>query len=143
MPNSTYIISSEFPDMVIPLIENAKKSIDVIVFDWRWYPQNPGSTVQLFNQAMVRAARRGVDIRVIANNDQIISTLKSQGISAKRALTAKLVHCKMMVVDSEIVVLGSHNYTQNGFEQNLEVSVIIEDDECVLRFQNYFNNLFK
>jgi len=40
-----YISGREYPVKVIPLIEQSVKSIKIIVFDWRWYPQMPG---QLF-----------------------------------------------------------------------------------------------
>ena len=65
------IIGKEFPDKVIPLIDNAKYTIDIVVFDWRWYPQDPGASVQLFNQSIVRSVRRGVKVRAIANRNQI------------------------------------------------------------------------
>jgi len=136
------IIGKEFPQKVIPLIENAKKTIDIIVFDWRWYPQDPGSQVQLFNQAIVRAARRGVKVRVIANNDEIVRVLKQIGCEARRILTKKLVHCKIMIIDNETVIIGSHNYTQSAFQMNLELSVILDNLENAADFSNFFQNLF-
>jgi len=142
MQNITPIIGKEFPKKVIPLIENAKKTIDIIVFDWRWYPQDPGASVQLFNQAIVRAVRRGVKVRAIANNDEIVRVLNSIGCEAKRLLTEKLVHAKMMIVDDEIVILGSHNYTQSAFQMNLELSVILDNLENTADFSNFFQNLF-
>ncbi len=63
------IIGKEFPQKVIPLIEQAKTSIDIVVFDWRWYPQDPGASVQLFNQAIVRAVRRGPGQPLPARSD--------------------------------------------------------------------------
>lgn len=136
------IIGSQFPKKVIPLIENAVKSIEIIVFDWRWYPQDPGASVQLFNQAIVRAVRRGVKIRVIANNDEIVRVLKSVGCEAKKLKTASLVHCKFMIIDDGLVITGSHNYTQSAFQMNLEASVIFEDLEAALSLKNFFKNLW-
>jgi phosphatidylserine/phosphatidylglycerophosphate/cardiolipin synthase-like enzyme len=136
------IIGKEFPKKVIPLIEAAKTSIDIVVFDWRWYPQDPGASVQLFNQAIVRAVRRGVKVRVIANNDEIVNVLKQVGCDAKRLLTAKLVHPKMMIIDNEIAVTGSHNYTQSAFQMNYEISMILQGREEIERLMEFFNNLF-
>lgn len=136
------IIGKEFPKKVIPLIEQAKTSIDIVVFDWRWYPQDPGNPVQLFNQAIVRACRRGVKVRVIANNNEIISTLKSLGVQAKKLLTKNLVHSKLMLIDGETAIMGSHNYTQSAFTMNFEVSTILKGREELQRFVDYFNNLF-
>jgi len=136
------IIGKQFPEKVIPLIDNAVKSIDIVVFDWRWYPQDPGATVQLFNQAIVRAVRRGVRTRAIVNNDEIVRVLKSCGVLAKRLIAKNLVHVKLMVIDDKIVIVGSHNYTQSAFQMNFELSVILDNPEGLAEIQSFFNNLY-
>ena len=136
------IIGKEFPKRVIPLINSAVSSIDIIVFDWRWYPQDPGASVQLFNQAILRAIRRGVKIRVIANNDEIINVLKSEGCETKRLITKSLVHCKVMIIDQKIMITGSHNYTESAFQMNLELSVAFDDSVAINKSLVFFNNLF-
>ena len=136
------IIGSEFPKKVIPLIENAVKTIEIIVFDWRWYPQDPGASVQLFNQAIVRAVRRGVKVCALANNDEIIRTLRENGVDARRIKIKNLLHCKLILIDSGLVIIGSHNYTQMAFQSNLEVSVIFEDKLTADRLKIFFYNLW-
>ena len=142
MPQVQTIIGREFPKKVIPLIERAAKSIDVIVFDWRWYPQDPGASVQLFNQAILRAIRQGVKIRVIANSDEIVNILKSEGCQTRRLITKNLVHCKVMIIDRQIMITGSHNYTESAFQMNLELSVIFDDLSAINKSLVFFNNLF-
>jgi phosphatidylserine/phosphatidylglycerophosphate/cardiolipin synthase-like enzyme len=136
------IIGKQFPQKVIPLIDEAKRSIDIIVFDWRWYPDDPGNPVQLFNQAIVRAVRRGVQVRAIINNDDITATLKSVGVNAKRFISQKLIHGKTMIIDGEIAIVGSHNYTQYAFTMNYEVSVLVEGREEIAKLTEFFNNLY-
>jgi phosphatidylserine/phosphatidylglycerophosphate/cardiolipin synthase-like enzyme len=136
------IIGKEFPQIVVPLIDSAKKSIKVVVFDWRWYPQDPANPVQLFNQAFVRAARRGVEIEAIANNDEIVKTLLDQGIKAKRVLLKTIIHSKLIIIDGKIVVIGSHNYTQSAFTFNQEISVAISDCSDIDKFNLFFHNLY-
>jgi len=136
------IIGSQFPKVVIPLIDKAKFSIDIVVFDWRWYPQDPGASVQLFNQAIVRASRRGVKVRAIANNDEIVNILNQNGCQAKRLLTSKLVHPKIMIIDEETAITGSHNYTQSAFQMNYEVSMILHGREEIQRLIDFFKNLY-
>jgi phosphatidylserine/phosphatidylglycerophosphate/cardiolipin synthase-like enzyme len=136
------ISGREYPQKVIPLIESAKNSIDVVVFDWRWYPNDSGASCQLFNQAIIRAVRRGVKIRAVANNDQIIQILKNEGCEAKRLKTTKLVHSKLMIIDKKIIIMGSHNFTQSAFQMNLELSVILSGDGWEDSFLSFFNNLW-
>jgi len=136
------IIGKEFPDKVIPLIDNAKQSIKIIVFDWRWYPNEPGNPVQLFNQAIIRAKRRGIDISVVSNVQDVVGILKQQNIKAVRPNIAKLIHTKMILIDDKILVIGSHNLTQSAFTMNFELSVIVESETTLDRFAKYFDNLF-
>jgi len=136
------VIGSDFPKKVIPLIDASKSSIDIVVFDWRWYPQDPGASVQLFNQAIVRAVRRGVKVRAIANSLEIVNILNQNGCFAKKLLTSRLVHPKLMIIDQSIIITGSHNYTQSAFQMNLELSTIFDDKETVASTLNFFNNLY-
>lgn len=138
----TIISGRDYPRQVIPLIERVKNTIDIVVFDWRWYPQDPGAVCQLFNQAVIRAARRGVKIRAIANNDQIINILKNEGCKAVKLRTTKRVHCKLMIIDKAIVITGSHNYTQSAFQMNLELSMIIDEGVPSESFNLFFENLW-
>lgn len=142
IPKVQVLVGPEFPKKVIPLIESSKTSIDIIVFDWRWYPQDPGSTVQLFNQAIVRASRRKVKVQVLSQSPSIIPILKNLGIDAKKLQSRKLLHCKIMIIDKKILVTGSHNYSHSAFSTNYETSLIVEGASIVDRFNNFFNNLF-
>ncbi len=136
------IIGKEFPQKVIPLIKQAKTSIDIIVFDWRWYPQDPGAIVQIFNQELIQAVQRGVRVRAIVNNDELANILKQNNCAAKRLLTKKLVHCKIMIIDNEIVITGSHNYTQSAFQVNYEVSLIFQGRAESKKILDFFNILY-
>jgi len=137
------IIGNQFPKIVIPLIDQAKSNIDIIIFDWRWYPNSPGASVQLFNQAIVRAVRRGVRVRAIVNSNIIQDYLIACGAEAKQLKTKNLVHVKCMILDNKKAIVGSHNYTQNAFESNLETSILVDDIDCVYDYFSYFENLWQ
>jgi phosphatidylserine/phosphatidylglycerophosphate/cardiolipin synthase-like enzyme len=137
------IKGSDFPKIVIPKINEAKKSIKIVVFDWRWYPSDASNPVQLFNQSLVRAVRRGVSVSALANNDSIVATLKAVGIDAKKVFTKNLVHAKLMIIDDLCVVIGSHNYTQNAFTMNHEVSVVFDDVETAKELITFFTSLWQ
>jgi phosphatidylserine/phosphatidylglycerophosphate/cardiolipin synthase-like enzyme len=139
---SDVIVGKDFPKKVIPLIDLAKKSIKTIVYDWRWYPNDPGNAVQLFNQAIIRAVHRGVKVSAIANNDAVVAVLNANGISAKKISVQGLVHAKLMIIDDNVVVIGSHNYTHNAFILNKEISVILTDFDNFSDFDNFFQSLW-
>ncbi len=137
------LIGKDFPIKVVPLIREAKKSIEIIVFDWRIYPGQLGNATQAFNEAIVSAHRRGVQVRAITNSRDIVAMLKKVGIKAKKPITPKLIHIKLLVIDDRFFVLGSHNYTASAFQMNYELSVILDDPANKKEITDFFNNLWK
>jgi len=142
MEQTTTIIGKEFADKIIPLIEQSKKSIDIIVYDWKWYPDQVGSAIQRFNNAIINSAKKGKKVRVITTSPFIDQTLSKLNIKTKRWASRKTLHTKLTLIDNEIAVLGSHNYTMNAFTINYEVSVIIREEAVVKRLNQYFENLW-
>ena len=136
------IIAADFPKVVVPLVDSALYSIDILVFDWRFYPTQPANAVSLFNSAIVRATRRGVMVNALVNSEAILPTLRDMGCSAKVVHSKKLLHTKMMVVDGVNIVIGSHNYTQNAFCLNEEASVLIKMGATDNDFVKYFAALW-
>lgn len=128
--------------MVKPLLDEANNSIDICVFDWRWYPSDPAGECQRFNLAILDAVRRGVTVRAIVNNQNVADILKQAGANTKKFRSAHLLHTKLMIIDDKIAITGSHNYTQSAFSANYEVSVIIEDEQVCNQLKIFFNNIF-
>jgi len=122
------IIGKEFTKKVIPLIDAAKVSLKIVVFEWRWYPNDPGCAAQLFNQAVIRAKKRGVKVQVVTNLNEGARMLREQGCEVKKLLSTNLMHVKLMIIDDGDCIIGSHNYTQNAFTINYEVSVILKEN---------------
>jgi len=141
--NIQVLIGDKFPTHVIPIIEKARYSIDILVFDWRWYPSDPHSPVQLFNQSILRAVRRGVVVRCLANHLDIVDLLNKNGVLARKVTTSTLIHSKLMIVDCNISILGSHNYTASAFSKNYESSVAITSPDVANQFGSYFDVLFE
>lgn len=137
----TLIFGGEFPDKVLPLIEAAKSIIKIIVFDWRWYPSDPGCACQRFNNALIRARKRGIAISVLTNCEDTMQVLRKNGIVAKKPISSRLLHSKMMIIDQKVLLIGSHNYTQNAFTSNFEASVVLHDCDDLSKFDQYFNSL--
>jgi phosphatidylserine/phosphatidylglycerophosphate/cardiolipin synthase-like enzyme len=142
MPNPQTIIGREYPKAITPLIKAAKKSIDICVFDWRWYPDQIGSNIQKFNCAIIVAAHRGVRVRVLTPAEATVKILQDNGVNAKIWEGGKRMHAKLMVIDDEIAILGSHNYTASAFDLNHEVSTINFDRDLVVNFSSYFKDLW-
>jgi len=138
-----YLIASKFPKEVIKLIDQSKKSIYIVVYAWYWYKHDVAASVQLFNQSIVRAQRRGVDVKAIVNFPSVVPFLQNNGIKVKKLQSKKLLHTKMMIIDEKTAVVGSHNYSQHAFTRNLELSCVIKSDEPLDELLGYFKNLWQ
>jgi len=136
------ILGGEFPKYVLPYINAAQNSIEIIIFDWRFYPTDPACSCQQFNNAIVLAAKRAVQVRVVTNCGSVADFLRKAGIKVKKPISNRLLHSKLMIIDGKHLIIGSHNYTQNAFTSNVESSVILESCDDLTSFRQYFNSLF-
>ncbi len=140
---SFHIFGNQFSSKIIPLLDECQKSLKIMVFEWRFYKEDPSCCVQLFNQAIIRCHNRGVKVEVITNTEKTVKILKTIGIKAKKASRKKLLHAKIIIIDEKSLVIGSHNYTKNAFCSNIEVSTFISNCKNIKSIINLFNNIFK
>lgn len=105
-------------------------------------PNQIGSSIQLFNNSIVRAKNRGLDIKAVVWDKKIANVLDEVGIKNKWIHQSKLLHVKLMIIDKSIVIIGSHNYTKTAFDLNFEASVIINDKETAEKFIKFFEGFF-
>jgi phosphatidylserine/phosphatidylglycerophosphate/cardiolipin synthase-like enzyme len=139
----TTLIAGDFVSGVVPLIDSARESISILVFDWRWYPDALGTEISKFNQAIASAVRRGVRVQSITNNRKVPETLKARGVDARFLIQDKLMHAKIMLIDSNISIVGSHNYTNSGVSLNHEVSLVVDSPVVNLELSQYFTRLWQ
>lgn len=137
------LIGREYLPVLIEAIEEARQTIDVMMFDWRWYMSDFSCDVQLLNQALVRAMRRKVKIRAYVSKGKVKPRLEKLGFIVKECSQNVLMHGKVCVIDRKIIVLGSHNWTTNAMTKNVEVSLIEESEPKAARFLAYFETLWQ
>jgi phosphatidylserine/phosphatidylglycerophosphate/cardiolipin synthase-like enzyme len=69
--------------------------------------------------------------------------LRSVGAEVKKHLSTHLLHAKLMIIDEDTVITGSHNYTQSAFTANYELSVILTELENIEQFNLFFRNIWQ
>ena len=93
--------------------------------------------------ALGSAEARGVDVRLILNDaldedDQDISAqLHAVGVEIRLA-SGLYIHAKAMVVDAQIVIVGSQNFTATSLDQNRELAIVLDDPLLVSRCMDVF-----
>lgn len=136
------LIGKEYGTHLVKCIDDAKRNIDLVVYDWRVYPDRPYHPVSLFNQALIRAVRRGVRVRALVNSIVFVKYLNELGIEARTLKNARVLHSKLIMIDNKDLAIGSHNFTSNAFSVNLETSIYIEDCPVIERYRQFFENLY-
>lgn len=128
----TVLEDSAYYYMMLELIENANRSIYVVMYAMRLDLEDPYDPVNVLAEALIGAEARGVSVSVLLENDvksniAAYDYLKANNVSVAFDSRYETTHSKFIVLDEEIAVVGSHNWTEYGLWSNHEVSVLIED----------------
>jgi hypothetical protein len=85
---------------------------------------------------------RDLDVRIIFRNigptRKKLESLKAAGFNMSRIKMQSGCHTKGIIVDSEVVLLGSHNITNQGVTVNRDASVLIRHEGIARYFERVF-----
>lgn len=136
------LIGKDYGTELVRVIGEARASLDIIMFEWRWFENDPGARISQINSAILSARKRGVSVRAIVNYPQQAENLASRGIPSRCVAVQRLMHAKAVIADREVVVIGSHNFTQTALQSNLEFSVLFSDRDFCADFMRIFDTLW-
>ena len=93
--------------------------------------------------ALAKAAKRGVDVAILTSLQKRQTPNRKFGFLQKSGVKIYFshhlyVHAKVMIVDNQLALLGSVNFTQNSLDKNRELSVILHDAPIVHQLQKIF-----
>lgn len=153
-PDSRVIPVRQTAQVLIDLIADAKKSLLVVSYAVFRIPK--------IREALVRAARCGVRIRIILD---LASDSDIQGYNPLRAVGDEVISCseilywpedkrqayadgkrgllhvKCLVADSQILFLSSANLTDQALRLNMELGVLIRGTVHPAHVENHFAEL--
>ena len=126
---------------LLHVLRSAKKSLCVCVYT---------ITCNEIAEELVRAKQRGVQVCVITD-DELVDALGSDIRMLKQAkIPVKIdkgrkayMHHKFCIVDGNILLNGSFNWTRNGVLGNNENIVITRDAKLCQTFQAEYNRMWK
>jgi phosphatidylserine/phosphatidylglycerophosphate/cardiolipin synthase-like enzyme len=127
--------------VLVKLYSGASTSLDIAIYSLT-HPD--------IVKAIGDARQRGVQVRVITDNEQAagntqkhaVDDLLTLGIPVKVNLHSGLMHLKMSVIDGKTATIGSYNYTQSASQQNDEVMTVVTQPAFVKSCQDEFNRLW-
>lgn len=122
-------------------INNAKESVVVAMYYIAYDPLNKGSKPNQLVQALIDAHKRGCKVKIfldgtgdvedVADDVADIELLKkTKNVKAHRALKEagieaiasynRTINSKIVIIDKEIVLIGSANWSEGGLNENWE-----------------------
>ncbi len=124
--------------VVIRWIERANESVDVAMYSF---------TLDSIGEALVRAAERGVRVRVILERDQVnqyseYSRLRDAGIDVVLDSNAHLMHDKFAVIDGKVVLTGSFNWSLSADRYNDENLLILRSGDLASEYESEFDEMW-
>jgi len=146
------ITNEEYFQVAQKLIKEAKKSIQVMMFEMAHYSGRSTTPSNVLIRELIQAQKRGVHVEVILEvregedrtskrNRQTGKILSEGGVKVIFDSLMKTTHAKVMVVDRELTLLGSTNWTHYALANNNEASVLIRSKEIAKELGDYFNRV--
>lgn len=141
-PKCISLIGKKYAEVLLEHIRKARESIDIMMFDWRFY-EGAHHIIQQINRELIHAANnRGVKVRAIVNFGYIMTPLADTKIKIVKSGSPRTMHNKVVIIDKTSVYVGSHNLTLNGSVRNHEASVLVVDPVVANDYLTYFNHLY-
>ncbi len=139
---------------LIKLFDMAEKSIDAVIYQTRYYEEYPDGVNRKLYKALIRAAERGVKVRIICDqsswnissslkNEEFAKFMRQYSIEVYFEPADVTTHSKIVVVDTLYTVVGSMNWSFYALEKNNECSVIVKSKENAEVYQRYFDRLLR
>src|SRR5262249_44097098 len=92
--------------------------------------------------ALLAKQQQGVDVRIIMRGEFApvgpLEQLQKRGFDMRKVRLQNRCHTKGIIVDGERVLIGSHNWTNEGTLVNRDASLIFEDEEIAQYFEEIF-----
>lgn len=127
----------DIQNKILLALDTARVSIRVVM---AWF------TNEILFEKLLEKSQQGIDVRIAIYDDGInkkhgvdISQLPHKMI--KRGARGGLMHDKFCVIDNQIVITGSYNWTDNAEFRNDENVTIEKDPDQATRFSEEYRRL--
>jgi len=124
---------------IVSCIRNAKHSVKICVFT---------ISENVISDAVVKAHKKGISVKIITDNDKLndmgsdIRMLSKAGIRIRIDQSSSHMHHKFCVVDKEVLLTGSYNWTKSAADRNQENILVTEDPKMVKSYLSEFEKLW-
>ena len=126
---------------IIQLIREARQNIAFLAFSF---------TSDEIADAMLDRALAGITVTGIFDHSQVGSNtggeytrLRSKGLDVRQIGGQSLLHDKVIIIDNQIVITGSYNFSNNAEKHNDENCIIIHNSQIAKQYTDHFLKLYQ
>jgi phosphatidylserine/phosphatidylglycerophosphate/cardiolipin synthase-like enzyme len=125
---------------IIHHLKHAKNTVEICVFTI--------SDNNITHQILA-THKRGIHVKIITDDDKIndlgsdIRELHNSGIPVKVDGTRSLMHNKFCIIDKQLIITGSYNWTNSAANRNFENILVNNDAKVVKSYQQEFEHLWE
>jgi phosphatidylserine/phosphatidylglycerophosphate/cardiolipin synthase-like enzyme len=136
------VFTSEDPALenaIVPIVQSATTSVRFLTFSFTDFP---------LADAMSQRFKAGVDVAGVfekfgsETEAAELRTLMCRSVPVKQDGNSGFLHHKVIVVDEQIVITGSMNYSTNAEENNDENVIIIDNAEVARLYLQEFDRVW-
>jgi phosphatidylserine/phosphatidylglycerophosphate/cardiolipin synthase-like enzyme len=125
---------------ILAAVNAAQESISFLAYSF---------TSDELADAMIEQAKSGVSVWGVFDKDQYHSntgtefdTLHNAGIDVRLDGNPRLMHHKVIIIDGQIVITGSYNFSNNAEHNNDENSLIIHNQDIAAQYLAEFQQIY-
>ncbi len=126
-------------ETIVQQIDAARKTVLVQAY---------ALTSKEITTALIDAKHRGLDVRAIVDRSQLredrsdafaVQRLASGGVAVWVDTISGIAHSKVMVIDRNMVITGSFNFTWSAEHKNAENLLVIRDPSLAAQYEQNWN----
>lgn len=146
-----FLPRAEYLKLLLEELRRARRSISVVMYQMSMAFTERNEPFRIA-RALIDAANRGVDVRVLFEdpgcgyildcNTEAAAYLAGNGVRVKFDDPERVTHAKLVLIDGFTSILGSHNWSSSGLRTNSESSVLVRSGDVAAEFGRLFDEIW-
>ena len=156
----TFVGGRDYYSIAKNSLQSAEESIYMVMYQVSLYSYDKTSRVYNLVSELIKAHKRGVVVRVVLDqnidfvsgrninqwmpegkNVWCFKVFKEAGVDVRYDNLTTYTHAKAIVIDSEIIIMGSSNWSKSAFNKNAEVNLSIKSKDLAGEILEYFKTI--
>jgi len=154
IPRVKVFKNEEFLSYARWILARAKKGILIGTYKFELSERPGARDLNNLVYKLYTLAARGLPVRILLNstgrrsgltriNEYAAGQLKKRGLLVRYLPDERCQHAKFLVVDDCLAIIGSHNWSPKSVTENLEMSVVVNDEQEVSEIKKHFERVWE